>query len=199
MTDPLRTNWDDSEDFYAADQNEINEKINRSLNLARPTWATLPRYMTGSTFTAATGELYLGYFQAGETGAAATIHTYCGSTTASGLTKCRFAVYSEDDDGDLTLIGSTANDTSQFGTQFGGVSKALQSLASIVQGEMYALGVLFVGTTPPDIGGVFGNQAELSVDHRLNGILTGQADLPSTISAGSINQDYRVVSLRLAA
>lgn len=112
------------------------------------------------------------------------------STTAAGATPTlvRFGIYSVAGNGDLALIHAIANDTGIFvstGTEY---ERALTSSFSKVQGTRYAVASLVVtgATAPTVIGQTSPNGLGWGVEPRLVGAVTGQTDLPASISAGSI-------------
>lgn len=113
--------------------------------------------------------------------------------TAAGATPtlCRYGLYSVDASGNLTLVGSTVNDTTLFAGTHTVYEKAMSASVDIVAGQRYACGVLvvtaaaapsFLGATVPTAGGAtIGLEAPVRF-----GSVSGQADLPASVAVGSV-------------
>ena len=135
-----------------------------------------------------TGQLILTYFTARRNETINNVNTITLGTAATGTTLARVGIYSVATSGDLTLVASTANDTTMWGTAYSGNTKALSAPWSKVAGQRYAFGTLFVGTTGPKFAGVLAvNGASLGKAPRLAGSVASQADLPSTITNATIS------------
>jgi hypothetical protein len=153
----------------------------------------LPRYVvSGAQPLAASGTLHLTYFTARKTEAAHNIRMVSDATAASGVTLARMGVYSVDNAGNLTLAAACANDTTLFGGTYTPYQKVLTTALNKVKGSRYAIGVLVVGTGMPVITATTCSGADASLDPRLCGIIAGQADLPASITAGTVVTDYRM-------
>lgn len=143
-------------------------------------------YATGNLQTG-TGQLILTYFTARKTETINNVRTMTQSTGAGTPTLCKVGIYSVAAGGDLTLVASTANDTTMWAGTFSGYTRALSSSWSKVAGQRYAFATLFVGTTGPRLFGVSpALGAEGGTAPRINGSVAGQSDLPASIAAGSV-------------
>jgi hypothetical protein len=109
-------------------------------------------------------------------------------TAAVGTTLARIGVYSVDGSGNLTLIGSTANDTTLWNTATTVYTKSFSSSFAITRGTRYAVAPLVVGTStaPTMYGNAVLIASEGGVAPQLGGLVGGQSDLPSTVTAGSV-------------
>jgi collagen type VII alpha len=115
-----------------------------------------------------------------------TITMYVGATAASGLTLCRFGLYTFDET-TLTLVARTDSNTSTFTTVNSAFSRVLSATGgyptsyTLNAGTRYAIGVIQVGTT---IGTV--TSASLNtpmgtqITPKLGLVLTVQSDLPTS-------------------
>ena len=149
---------------------------------------TFPRWAAGGSATLTAQQLTLTYFTA-LTSRSVTIVGWVAGTAAAGATLARIGVFSVAANGDLALIGATANDpTGTFPTANVAASKALAAATAITRGSRYALGFLQVGaTTVPTVRASGIATSGLSgIPPRLSGAVTGQPDLPTTILAGSV-------------
>lgn len=86
---------------------------------------------------------------------------------------------SGDNDSDLTMIASTANDTTLFGSQWTTYTRNFSASASITAGSLYAVGVLVVTSAAvPNFKGILADVTNLnSIAPMLFGQLSGQSDL----------------------
>lgn len=116
-------------------------------------------------------------------------------TSASGVaaatpTLIRYAVYTLDASGNLTLAASSANDTSLFAVSSTRYTKAVSGSLQIVKGQWYAVGLLMVsGVALPNLLASVTPTTNFNVYNlapRIAGQLAGQSDLPASISAGSV-------------
>jgi hypothetical protein len=134
-----------------------------------------------------TGNMVLTYFTARKTETVNNVQVVVGGTAAAGTTIARYGIYTVDATGNLTLVASTANDTTLWNGTFAAPSRALSASWSKVAGQRYALGVLFVGTTGPKLSGfAAANSGAMALAPRLNGNVTGLSDLPSTVTGGTV-------------
>lgn len=142
----------------------------------------MSREVARDSATMTSGVLRIAYWTARKTESITKVRIYSGATAAGATpTLIRVGIYSVAGNGDLTLIGSTANDTTLLAAQNTSYEKALQATFSKVKGTRYAIGVLVVtGATAPTIAA---NQptvaAMCSVAPRICGALTAQTDLPA--------------------
>ena len=154
---------------------------------------SIPRMnVTTSSVATTSGTMRLTYFTARKSETVGNVRVDSGATAAGATpTLCRVGVYEEDPTtGDLTLVGSTANDTALFAAASTQYTKALSATFAKVAGRRYAIGVLVVtGATAPTFLGSLSSTAlnlELAAAPRLGALVTGQTDLPSSVVAGSL-------------
>jgi hypothetical protein len=149
---------------------------------------TFPREAVGTTATMTSGMLRLSFFTATKTETVTSLACGVGSTAAAATPSLiRFGVYSVAENGDLTLIASTANDTALLATTFAKHTKALSESWSKTAGTRYAIGLLVVtGATAPIVSATAGNPGINARAPRLTGSLTGQTDLPASVDNASI-------------
>ena len=140
----------------------------------------------------ASGTVHLSYFTARKTETAANIRMLTDNTAATGVTLAKMGVYSVDGSGNLTLVASTANDTALFDDAYSPYQKAFTATFAKTKGARYAAAVLVVGTGMPTMTGITCSGADASLPPRICGMLAGQADLPASIAAGTVAEDYRI-------
>ena len=151
--------------------------------------SVVDRVHASGDISPASGDVVLIYFTNYRDIIAKDVEVRVGNNAASGLTLARIGIYEVSPiNSDLTLIASTANSTTGF-NQYSEVQRPLSSTVQLDIGKRYAVGVIFVGTTPPSVV-----KAACSSDYGLNGKpprlcgkLTGQTDLPSTITDSSLS------------
>jgi hypothetical protein len=158
---------------------------------------TVPRILCSYNQLLATGTQRWVYFTPFRSMTVSNITT-CTTTSGSGLTVSRLGLYTVDAaTGDVTLVASTANDTSLLTTSQTLYTKSLTVPYSIVAGTQYAVGVLCVGTVVPGLasGSAAGSLVGLfSALPRLAGYLAGQSDLATSAAAsgmGTVNEAYK--------
>jgi hypothetical protein len=144
-------------------------------------------FIVNSNIATGNSNLRLTYFTAKKSLTITQIRTMNG-TAAVGTTLARIGVYSVDGSGNLTLIGSTANDTTLWNTANTAYTKSFSASFVIARGSRYAVAPIVVGTsTAPTM---YGNAAMLAseggIAPQLGGLVGGQSDLPSTVTAGSV-------------
>ncbi len=147
------------------------------------------RLLVNSSSTLATQNLRLTYFTARKTETITQLRT-ATTTTAAGATPTivRMGVYSVDASGNLTLVASTANDTSLLAAASTVYTKTLSVFWNKVAGNRYAIGILVVtaATAPTILGNALMNGAEMGRSPRICGVVSGQADLPASVVAASV-------------
>lgn len=151
-----------------------------------------PAWAATSNNTMSTSTLYLQYFRPD---AAATI-TRLGygprGTASAGITLGRLGLYTVNTAGDVTLVGSTANDTTMGNTANTPYDAALTASVNLVRGSLYAFGILLVGTTPGNAA-VGGQGMSGTMGSAWKGrdplarFATGQTDLPATLATGAFS------------
>jgi hypothetical protein len=131
-----------------------------------------------------TGTMFLTYWTAARTETAAHVVTTTGGTAASGLTYANIGFFTVAANGDLTLVASTGDlHTTLWIATFTDYDSSLGAGFTKVAGTRYALGLLAVGTTPPNLWGQFVSYAGTAP------IIAGtaaEATLPATLAHGSI-------------
>jgi hypothetical protein len=150
---------------------------------------SLPRLLAlASSITTSNGALRLTYFTAASSFTATKLQFQSGTTAAGATpTLIRFGLYSVATSGDLTLVASTANDTSLCAAATTLYTRALTSSYSVVAGQRYAFGMLITtaAAAPTMLGGSIGGTIG-ALAPRLNGAVTGLTDLPATVAAASV-------------
>ena len=132
------------------------------------------------------GTLALTYWHAVKTETVNHVITGTGSQAASGLSYAAIGLYTISPAGALTLAASTSN---LSGTLWAGTfteyTAALTAGFPKVAGTRYAMGLLAVGTTPPNLWSQFVSFSDAAPI--LAGTLGGQTTLPATIPAASVS------------
>lgn len=157
---------------------------------------TCPRLLATSLTVANTsGTMKLSYFTARRSGTIANVRVYGGSTAAAATpTVVRFGLFTVAANGDITLVASTANDTTIFATLNTAYPKALSAAYAKVAGQRYAFASLVVsGAAMPTFMGlkigdavINNGAAAAAIEPRLVGAVTAQSDLPESVVAASI-------------
>lgn len=165
-------------------------------------WPTMTRQQVSSTnITTGSGNLRIQYFTAARSGQSTGIRMECGSTAAAATpTLIRVGLYTANDAGDLlALAASTPNDTSLLASSSTTYTKSWSNPHTLTKGQRYALALLVVtATTVPTLCGKAPAQREMQRSPALCAVLTGQADLPASVLAGSlgssVNHQYIVAT-----
>jgi hypothetical protein len=146
--------------------------------------------IVSNTIAMTSGVVKLTYFTARKTETVTTLRTYAGAVAAGATpTICRMGLYSIDGSGNLTLIASTPNDTSLWSAINTQYAKALSASVGVVAGTRYAFGSICVtAATVPQVAGGLPNLMMSDVAPRISAQLTGQTDLPSSITSASLNR-----------
>lgn len=114
------------------------------------------------------------------------------NTVAAGATPTliRGGLYSVDGSGNLTLVASSPNDTTLLAGTNAKFGKAFSAPIAMTAGQQYAFGFLFI--TAAAVPTMLGFAGATGVTHwpydgppKLTGTVTGQSDLPASISSGS--------------
>lgn len=144
------------------------------------------------------GSLHLSYFTATRTETVGDVVTALLTNVAASNTLARIGIWSVDANGGLTaLLASSANDTTLWETGNGNRTVALSSSFAKEAGTRYAVGALVVGGTAPQLIGIFPSASMGGLAPRSNGVVTGQSDLPASVSAASVADDYRKIQFAL--
>lgn len=153
--------------------------------------STMPRGQVSSSGVqvGSSQSLRLSYFMAKKTEVVTQIRLITGGTAAAATpTLCRAGIYSEAANGDLTLVGSFANDTALFAGASTVYTKTLTASFTKTAGVRYAVGILVVtATTLPQFTGQTAlNTTEATSAPRLTAAVSGQSDLPSSVANASL-------------
>jgi hypothetical protein len=157
------------------------------------------RMVTSSAVPTTNNTMRLTYFTARKTETVTQLRTISGSTAQVGATLCRVGIYSVDGSGNLTLVGSIANDTTLWLAASTAYTRSLSESFTKTRGQRYAVAVLVVGssTAPTTLGQLSMVTSEAVVAPRLSGFVASQTDLPATVSVGSVldtaGQSYTVL------
>ncbi|MBR7191739.1 glycosyl hydrolase family 28-related protein [Gordonia sp. SCSIO 19800] len=145
------------------------------------------RNIASNAVGSSSGALRLTYFTAKKTESVANVRVISGTTAAATPTLCRIGVYEVAANGDLTLVGATANDTTVFAGANTRYTRALTAPFTKIRGRRYAVGILVVAGTVPNFTGLGAlNTDEAAVEPRVAGVVHSQSDLPSTVAASSL-------------
>jgi len=150
--------------------------------------------VTNSVASIATGQVRLTYFTAYATQAVTTLTTYTGTIAAAATpTLAKVGLYSVAANGDLTLMAGSTNDTALWSAVNTAYAKTITS-QTLTKGNRYAFAQVIV--TAAAAPALIMSTPSLMVTGeapRLTGHITGQTDLPATISAaGIVNNNSRV-------
>lgn len=154
--------------------------------------STMTRGELTSTPSATTsGKLALSFFTATKSETINNVRAVTADIAAAATpTLCRIGIYSVDPvTKDLTLVASTANDTTLFAAIDTTYTKALSAPLYKNKGQRYAVGVLIVSAAamPTLIGKTYRSPAnEAFMQPHIVAALSGQSDLPATISDSSL-------------
>lgn len=159
---------------------------------------TIPRYhmQVSGGLNLSSGVVRLAYKLADVTVTLNNLTARSGSTSPSAITLCRMGIYSVDGSGNLTLVGSTVNDTTLFSVINTLYTKALSAPVSLTAGTVYAFAILQVATTTATASGLIVDGAEAAVAPRLTAQLGSQSDLPSTIAVGALSSSTSMFYVR---
>lgn len=152
--------------------------------------STIPRNaIASSSVTSGGSSLRLTYFTASKTENVSSVRVITGGTAAAATpTLCRIGIYAVGDNGDLTLIASTPNDTTLFAAASTVYTKALSAPFVKYKGLRYAVGILVVSgvATPSFQGNNSVPASEAAIAPRMVGY-SAQTDLPATITEASLS------------
>lgn len=150
------------------------------------------RYQGSSTQNMDSGVLHLTYFRASKSETITKVLTYIGGGNGSGLTLTQIGVFSVAANGDLTLIASTDPAASLWTSQYTTYNTNFQSSWSKTAGNIYAVGLLAIGSAMPwqSVCQLF--EVLAALPPRINGRVNSQSSMPSSVTSGSITTDYRM-------
>lgn len=149
---------------------------------------TLPRVLINTSSSPLTsGGVLLAMFTARKTETITQLRSITRTPAASGLTLAKMGLYSVDSTDNITLLAGTANDTTLWNATVTRFTRSLTTSVEVTAGNRYAIGLLAVGTTMPNMFGAFTlGDIEGTEIPRPCGLVSGQSDLPATASAGSL-------------
>lgn len=139
----------------------------------------------------ASGTVWMTFFTPATTITVSSITMASGNTTAaSGLTLARMGLYTFDET-TATLVARTASDTTLFSSLVTAYQRSFATDGSfpasyqLVAGTRYGVAVLFVGTTTPNVATRPVNVGISALAPRMSGQITGQSDLPTSVTITS--------------
>lgn len=168
--------------------------IEQRLNFLDVGEEVFPREWANSEIAPDSGRLMLSYFTARKTETINRLLTGTGGAAYVGSApsgRARIGIYSVAGNGDLTLVASTTNDLTLWSATYTTYTPLLSSSFSKVAGNRYAIGILCVGTTMPQIECCQVRYHSAERSPRIQGELAGQTDLPSSVTAGSLGRGFR--------
>jgi len=116
---------------------------------------TIPRLFAGGYVSLSSGVARFSAFTARSPLVVNNISYAQAGTASSGLTTNRVALYAVDNNGNLTFLQSSANGGATVAA-FSAIVVPLLSPVTLVPGSRYAIGLLYTGTTPGQVFGVYG-------------------------------------------
>ncbi len=150
------------------------------------------------------GTLALTYWTADKSEAITTLTAFTGTTAAAATpTLCRMGIYSVADNGDITLVAATPNDTALFAATNTAYAKSLSGTFTKVAGVRYATAFLVVsGATMPTFHGIQfpatgPTNTIVRVTPPIIGRVTSQTDLPASVAAASVVGYQAIVAMQL--
>ena len=176
----------------AATANSVKSAIDRIeeyLHNSATVMDVFSRSITIAAVAGTSGTARVTYFTATRNMTVSQITFICTSNS-SGLTLARFGLYDA-----TTLVARTASDTTLFNTANTAYTRSFDTAGGypatfdLVAGTRYGVGMIVVGTTPGSVLGVSHATGSagtyLTLSPRVNGVTTGQSDLPTTPPTGT--------------
>lgn len=169
---------------------EDSALLSPALDFSTPAvgYEIFPRHLAASGLTFNSQTLRLGFFNCRRTISVSSVSVDTNTTAAAATpTLCRIGIYRWEADSSITLVGSTANDTTLFAAASTTYTKALSATTTLVGGTRYGVGVLVVtGAAAPTLSGIAIGAAVSQRAPKNTAQVNTQADLPSTVVAGSL-------------
>lgn len=152
----------------------------------------LPRWLIDSSsgLSMTSQVLRLTFFTATASETIGSLSVMTGTTAAGATpTLVRMGLYTVADNGDISLAASTANDTALLAAQSTVYTKAVSVNYAVTAGLRYAFGLLVVtaAAAPTVMGKATQNSAMSALAPRLGSGISGQADLPASVTNANIN------------
>jgi hypothetical protein len=157
---------------------------------------TMPRWAARDSITMGSGVLRLAYWRARRSGTASGFRILTAGTPAGATPSLiRYGLYSVDGSGNLTLLSAIASDVTVHNAALTLVSKSMTGTAAITAGQTYAVGALVVtAAAAPTVPGIISTvAAETQQAPQLCGSVSGQSDLPASITAASVAASQSLV------
>jgi hypothetical protein len=183
---PLPVSEDAAHLAYITDEGETLGIYNNQNRLASGEDVMDRRWANSSSAAMGSGNLKLTYFTAEKSETITQVRILSGATAAGTPTLFRIGIYSVASNGDLTLVASTANDTTICDSTFTTYTKSLSASWKKTAGRRYAVGILSVATTAPTTYGYQSASGVQDQSPRLTGSVPSQTDLPSSVTSASI-------------
>lgn len=145
-----------------------------------------------SSVAAVSGELLITYMTAPSSYAVTKLRYMTGAAQTGAITMNKLGLYTIAANGDLTLAGRTANDTTVVGANITASPRSLDTTGGypasydVTFGTRYAIGIVLVGAGLGGLRGTFGPTGLLP---KTRAVLTGQTDLPTSIVAASLTTE----------
>jgi hypothetical protein len=155
--------------------------------------------LTGISY-GSSGNMLLTYRRATKTETVTKLQSACGTAAGATPTLVKYGVYSVNEStGALTLVASTASDTSVFSTSNTGYELTLTSPWQKQAGVMYAYALLIVSaqTLPTIVGFAHASSgavnAILALPPRITGTVPAQTDLPASVTGAGVSVSNRAI------
>ena len=171
---------------YATVDISLAAATQKAVNVVEP----VSRYRATSGTKINGGVFFMTFFTAPKNQTISTLSAFVTTTVSSGdQTLSRMGLYTMNET-TATLVASTANSTT-FGTVSGLNTRSLTTSYDLVAGERYGIGLINTGSATPALLFTSVNTAVAVLAPRMNATLTGQTDLPSTVTSfGSPSNVY---------
>ena len=170
----------------AAYDGDVRPQAN-TLTLGESTMAR--REVSSNAVTFSSGALRLTHFTATKSETVTQICVPSGGTAAGATpTLVRMGLYRVENNGDITLLASTANDTTLFAATATRYTKTLDTPVQKIRGQRYAIGVLVVtaAAAPAFYGSAIVPGILSSQEPKLCTTVAGQTDLPASVASASL-------------
>ena len=145
---------------------------------------------------ATSGRLHIGYFTSSFDVTVSQLGFITGGTARVGPTLSRLALFTAAADGSLTKVAQTANTSGLGSTTFATHQASLDTTGGfpasyrILAGQRYAIGWLFVGTTPPSIR--IGDSPDPNQLPVVSRYITGQTDIAASYAVGTLTTYFQI-------
>jgi hypothetical protein len=149
-----------------------------------------PRDLVQLEYPLDSGTCFFSYFTARKTEPITKVQTGINGNAAASLTLARIGLYTASG-GTLTLVASTANDTSLWTATGTPYQKTLSATFNKTAGVRYAVCLLAVGTTMPVLECIAVRYQSAGFAPRLQGELAGQSNLPASTPESGLASSYR--------